>query len=84
MVGKKELAQSVAMDIDISERCAKTLVDLVFEKIMVEVANGEEVNITGFGKFYRTKVAERTTFGHVTPAHNVPKFKPGKTFKETV
>ena len=83
-VTKNDLVNSVAMEMDISERSARSLVDAVLDKITASVAKGDDVSITGFGKFYKAEAAERTTFGHTTPAHGVPKFKPGTTFKNLV
>ena len=84
VVNKAEIAKEIAMEMDISERTASKMITTVFDHIMDTVAEGNEVMIPGFGKFYEADVKERTTFGNTTPAHRVPKFKAGKAFKDAV
>jgi DNA-binding protein HU-beta len=66
----------------------------VVEDLMVEVKNalesGENVYLRGFGSFIIKKRAEKTGRNitkNVTikiPAHNIPAFKPAKSFVEAV
>ncbi len=57
------------------------------EQIRNSLTNGENVYLRGFGTFYRKHRAEKkarnitknTTI--VVPAHDVPAFKPSKSFK---
>lgn len=82
--GRKDIEEALARHMDISPRTAKEAVGTVFDFVVDAVAEGDEVNITGFGKFYSAEQSERVSFGHATPAKRVPKFKAGKTFKESV
>lgn len=82
--GRKDIEEALARHMDISPRTAKEAVGTVFDFIVDAIAEGDEVNITGFGKFYPAEQSERISFGHATPAKTVPKFKAGKTFKEAV
>lgn len=84
VVNKTEIAKEIAMEMDISERTASKMITTVFDYIIDMVAEGNEVLITDFGKFYKAEVKERTVFGYTTPAHMVPKFKAGKAFKDAV
>ncbi len=57
------------------------------EQVRNSLTNGESVYLRGFGTFYRKHRAEKkarnisknTTV--VVPAHDVPAFKPSKSFK---
>lgn len=82
--GKKDIEEALARHMYISPRTAKEVVGTILDFVIVAVAEGDEVNITGFGKFYPAEQSERVSFGHATPAKRVPKFKAGKTFKESV
>lgn len=69
---------------------SKRVVDAVFGLVQDTLSKGEEVNITGFGKFLVTKRASRMGVNPQTgekmkiPATTLPKFKAGKTLKEAV
>ena len=65
-------------------------VEAVFDTVTKSLARGEEVNVTGFGKFKVAKRAARTGRNPRTgesvqiPAKSVPRFTPGKAFKKTM
>lgn len=76
---------------DIASKAAATrLVEMVFDTIAEEVVSGNDVLLVGFGTFKAVKRAERTSRNPQTgetikiPATVVPKFKPGKAFKDAV
>lgn len=81
---------------DIAEKTGleKVEIQVVIEAFMNEVkgslANGENVYLRGFGSFIVKKRAEKTgrniskNTTIVIPAHNIPAFKPAKTFVEKV
>lgn len=54
-----ELAKGVAAATSSSEAAARAAVLAVFDQISAAVASGEEVSITGFGKFAVKDRAER-------------------------
>ncbi|MCR9153124.1 MAG: HU family DNA-binding protein [Croceimicrobium sp.] len=72
----------------------KSDVQAVVESFMKEVRNslesGENVYLRGFGSFIIKKRAEKTgrniskNTTIIIPAHNIPSFKPAKTFVESV
>ena len=67
---------------------------MIAEKLMDEVKNSlknnENVYLRGFGSFIIKKRAEKTgrniskNIAVVIPAHNIPAFKPSKTFVNSV
>ena len=72
----------------------KSDVQMIAEKFMNEVKNSlknnENVYIRGFGSFIVKTRAEKTgrniskNLAVVIPAHNIPAFKPSKTFVNSV
>ncbi len=72
----------------------KSDVQAVVESFMKEVRNslesGENVYLRGFGSFIIKKRAEKTgrniskNTTIIIPAHNIPSFKPAKTFVDSV
>ncbi len=72
----------------------KSDVQMIAEKLMDEVKNAlkknENVYLRGFGSFIIKKRAEKTgrniskNIAVVIPAHNIPAFKPSKTFVNSV
>ena len=81
---------------NISDRTGmdKSDVQMIAEKLMDEVKNSlkknENVYLRGFGSFIIKKRAEKTgrniskNIAVVIPAHNIPAFKPSKTFVNSV
>lgn len=69
---------------------AETMIDIFIELIQKSVSEGEEVKFVGFGTFDQAN--RRSRNGHnpktgtsiVIPASKVPRFRPGKDFKELV
>ena len=64
-MNRTELAQAVASRAGIDSGEAKKAVDGVFEAITEELGNGNEVSISGFGKF---SVSDRAARQGVNPA----------------
>ena len=72
----------------------KSDVQMIAEKLMNEIKNSlkknENVYLRGFGSFIVKKRAEKTgrniskNLAVVIPAHNIPAFKPSKTFVNSV
>lgn len=90
---KTELIAKVATSQGYTKKDTGAVVDAVLATIVETVAAGEEVNLTGFGKFTSVDVAEKTgtiMMGerkgetYTTPAHKAPKFKFSSTFKNAV
>jgi DNA-binding protein HU-beta len=89
-VNKTELIEEIAGRTDSSKAEAQRYVDTL-EKVVTEVLkSGEEVQITGFGKFYvreqraREGVNPQTKEKMRIPAQKVPAFSAGQGFKEAI
>jgi len=73
-----------------SKAAASRAVELAIDIITKQVASGNEVVISGLGKFYpqkqagRTGVSPMTGKSYTTEDKLVPKFKAAKAFKDTV
>jgi DNA-binding protein HU-beta len=89
-VNKTELIEEIAGRTDSSKAEAQRYVDTL-ERVVTEVLkSGEEVQITGFGKFYvreqraREGVNPQTKEKMRIPAQKVPAFSAGQGLKEAI
>ncbi len=75
---------------DLTKKDATAAVDAVFSTIQDALANGEKVQLIGFGNFEVRERAARKGRNPQTgeeieiPASKVPAFKPGKALKDAV
>ena len=89
-MNKTELASVVSGKIDGTKKAAGEYIDAIFEAIVEAVAAGEEVSISGFGKFTVAERAEREGRNPATgeaitiAASKSPKFKAATAFKNEV
>jgi len=89
-MNKDDLISKVASSIGVSKSEAAKSVDAVFSSITNSLKEGNEVRLVGFGTFLITNRAAtigrnpRTGESIQIPAKKVPKFRPGKSLKETV
>lgn len=87
---KQELIEKLAAKEGMPKTKAEEMVNFIIDSITQAMVKGDEVVITGFGKFVVVKKAAREgrnpkTGETVTiPAKTVPKFRPGKALKEAV
>ena len=90
MANKQDLIAKVAETAELSKKQAALVVSTVFDTIAESLANGEKVQLIGFGSFEVRKRAERkgrnpqTGEELVIPATKVPAFKAGKALKAEV
>ncbi|MCY0865872.1 MAG: HU family DNA-binding protein [Sulfobacillus sp.] len=83
-----ELINRVAEKTNLKKKDAESAVNAVFEIIEEALANGEKVQIIGFGTFETRSRAARSGRNPQTgevieiPASTVPAFKPGNKLKE--
>ncbi|WP_342509843.1 HU family DNA-binding protein [Sporosarcina sp. FSL K6-2383] len=89
-MNKTELINSVAEAAGLTKKDATKAVEAVFETIQSTLANGEKVQLIGFGNF---EVRERAARKGRNPqsgeeidiaASKVPAFKAGKALKDAV
>ena len=90
MANKQDLIAKVAETAELSKKQATLVVNTVFDAISESLANGEKVQIIGFGGFDVRKRAERKgrnpqTGEEITiPTSKVPGFRAGKALKDAV
>ena len=89
-MNKTELVNAVAEKADLSKKDADKAVAAVLDSITDALAQGDKVQIVGFGTFEVRARAEKqgrnpkTGEAMIVPASNLPAFKAGKALKEAV
>lgn len=89
-MNKTELIAKVAEKSELSKKDAEKAVSAILDTIVSAVAEGDKIQLVGFGTFEqrqrneRTGVAPRTNTKITIPASKVPAFKAGSKFKEAV
>ena len=89
-MNKKELIAAVAAKAGTTQKDAECVVNAAFETIAAALANGDRVQVSGFGIFeVKTREARvgrnpRTKESITIPATKAPSFKASKTLKDTV
>ncbi|MBN1652008.1 MAG: integration host factor subunit beta [Bacteroidales bacterium] len=87
---KAEIVADIANKTGIEKVAVQKTVEAFMEAIKGSMANGENVYLRGFGSFTIKKRAEKTgrniskNTTIIIPAHNIPAFKPAKTFVSEV
>ena len=89
-MNKNDLVSKVSDDTGLSKSDSAKAVDSVIETITSELKSGGDVRLVGFGTFLVTKRKATTGRNPQTgaeiqiPAANVPKFRAGKSLKESL
>ena len=87
---KTELIAAIAEQSGLSKKDAEKALSATLDTIVKAVADGDKIQLTGFGTFEqrqrnaRTGVDPRTGNSIEIPASKVPAFKAGKAFKDAV
>ncbi|MCQ2155795.1 MAG: integration host factor subunit beta [Bacteroidales bacterium] len=87
---KAEIVNEVAKATGIEKVAVQAVVESTMETIKDSIIKGEPVYLRGFGSFiikHRAQKAARNITKKTTltiPAHDIPAFKPAKTFVEAV
>ena len=87
---KAEIVSKVSNNIGLDKNEVLAIVENLMEEIKGSLNNGENVYLRGFGSFIVKTRAEKTgrniskNTAVIIPAHNIPSFKPSKTFVESV
>lgn len=87
---KADIVNQIADTTGIEKVSVQVTVEAFMKSVKESLANGNNVYLRGFGSFIVKKRAEKkgrnisknTTI--VIPAHNIPAFKPAKTFVNQV
>ena len=83
---KAEIVTEIAAKTGIEKQVVMQVVEGMMETIKTSMINGEEVFLRGFGSFIIKHRAEKTARNisknttMIIPAHNIPAFKPAKSF----
>lgn len=89
-MNKTEFVEFIAEKNDTSKVEAKKSLEMVLTSLTEALENGDEINLTGFGKFSVVhkeagEARNPSTGGTITvPAHDVPKFSFSKAFKDSI
>ena len=89
-MNKAELINAVAEKAALSKKDSEAAVNAALEAITAALADGEKVQLVGFGSFEVKKREERVGRNPKTneeikiPASKVPAFKASKTLKDTI
>ena len=89
-MNKSELIETVAEKSEVTKKVAEKVVNAVFESITNSLADGEKVQVIGFGTFEVRQREAREGRNPATgerikiPALKVPVFKAGKNLKDNV
>jgi DNA-binding protein HU-beta len=90
-MNKAELAVRLAEKLDLPKKRGEEIVETLTDLIIAELKNGGEVTIAGFGAFSARTRASRMGVNPQNPTEKitipevrVPKFKAGKTLKDSL
>ncbi|MCP4756229.1 MAG: HU family DNA-binding protein [Proteobacteria bacterium] len=90
VVTKTDLIEQVSQELGVTKVLAGKAVNSIVDSIKDTLANGDDVQLIGFGSFTTADYAERNGVHPRTrekiriPAKIVPKFRPGKTLREAI
>lgn len=89
-MNKGELVDAIAERADVTKKSAEQILTAALDVIGETVASGDKVTLVGFGVFEardrKSRQGRNPSTGELVeiPASRVPRFAPGKTFKEKV
>lgn len=87
---KADIVNEIAKNTGIDKASVLATVEAFMETIKDSLAKNENVYLRGFGSFVIKERAEKTARNIsknttiIIPAHNIPSFKPAKTFVSVV
>lgn len=87
---KADVVTEIVQETGLEKNEALKAVEAFMTSIKNSLANGQNVYLRGFGSFIVKERAEKTgrniskNTTIIIPAHNIPSFKPAKTFVEEV
>lgn len=87
---KAEIVAQIAEKTGVEKSSTQVVVEAFMEIVKKSVAEGEPVYLRGFGSFIRKTRAEKVgrnikeDKSIIIPEHNIPAFKPSKTFANEV
>lgn len=87
---KAEIVNDISKKTGIDKATVLTTVEAFMSSVKGSIENGENVYLRGFGSFILKKRAQKTARNIsknttiIIPEHNIPAFKPAKTFVNSV
>lgn len=87
---KAEIVTNISNELGLEKSDTQRVVECFMEEVKKSLTGGENVYLRGFGSFIIKTRAEKTgrniskNKAIIIPAHNIPAFKPSKTFVEDV
>jgi len=87
---KAEIVAAIAAKTGVEKVAVQVTVESFMNAVKASLAKGDNVYLRGFGSFIVKKRAEKTgrniskNTTIIIPAHNIPAFKPAKTFVNEV
>lgn len=87
---KAEIVNDISKKTGIDKATVLTAVEAFMASVKGSLENGENVYLRGFGSFILKKRAQKTARNIsknttiIIPEHNIPAFKPAKTFVNSV
>ncbi len=89
-MNKTDLVDGVAKVTELTKTSVEETLNAAFDLIKKSVKKGDDVTLVGFGTFTKAKRKARSGRNPQTgkeikiPAMTVPRFRPGKEFKDSV
>ncbi len=87
---KAEIVSNISNELGLEKNDTQRVVETFMDEVKKALTSGENVYLRGFGSFIIKTRAEKTgrniskNKAIIIPAHNIPAFKPSKTFVEDV
>ena len=87
---KADIVNEIAKSTGIEKAAVLETIEKFMETVKDSLANGENVYLRGFGSFILKKRAQKTARNIsknttiIIPEHNIPAFKPAKSFMQEV
>ncbi len=87
---KAEIVSKISEETGIEKQAVLATVEAFMSSVKDSLSSGNNVYLRGFGSFIVKERAEKTgrniskNESIIIPAHNIPAFKPAKTFVEKV
>ena len=87
---KADLVNTISEKLGLEKNEVQSTIEAFMDEVKGSLNSGENVYLRGFGSFIIKKRAEKTgrniskNTSIIIPAHNIPAFKPAKTFVNSV
>ena len=87
---KAEIVTNISNKLGLEKTDTQNVVEAFMEEVKSAMTQGDNVYLRGFGSFIIKKRAQKTgrniskNKSIIIPAHNIPAFKPSKSFVEEV